>query len=284
MITNKLLKGIMLGGLCAVAVLAYAETEKVIRVYNNGEVVATYKLSDFEYIQIEDVIVDDETSEMIKDVETFTVNGVSFDMIKVEGGTYRMGSTVIDVEMPVHDETVATFQIGKAEVTQELWEAVMGTNPSNFKGEANLPVENVSWTDCNTFIAKLNELTGKNFRLPTEAEWEYAARGGNKSQRYTYSGSYTLGNVAWYKDNASSKTHPVAQKQPNELGIYDMSGNVFEWTSDKYSTDYSSERTSSNRVFRGGCWSYAAANARVAYRHDGSESHTGNYLGLRLAL
>ena len=274
----------MLGGLCAVTVLAYAEKEKVIRVYNNGEVVATYKLSDFEYIQVEDVIVDDETSEMIKDVENITVNGVSFDMIKVEGGTYRMGSTVIDVEMPIHDETVATFQIGKTEVTQELWEAVMGTNPSNFKGEANLPVENVSWTDCNTFIAKLNELTGKNFRLPTEAEWEYAARGGNKSQRYTYSGSYTLGDVAWYKDNASSKTHPVAQKQPNELGIYDMSGNVFEWTSDKYSTDYSQPRTSSNRVLRGGSWYYIAVYARVAYRHDYSESTTNGYLGLRLAL
>ena len=279
--TNKLLKSIMLGGLCAVAVLAYAETEKVIKVYNNGEVVATHKLSDFEYFQVEDV----DAAELVKK-ETFTVNGVSFDMIEVEGGTYKMGddnSTEAD-EKPAHNETIATFQIGKTEVTQELWQAVMGTNPSNFKGEANLPVEKVSWTDCNTFITKLNQATGKNFRLPTEAEWEYAARGGNKSQGYTYSGSNTLDDVAWYKDNSSSKTHPVAQKQPNELGVYDMSGNVWEWTSDKYSDNYSSARTSSLRVNRGGSWGSTATNSRVANRHYFSESYTNDYLGLRLAL
>ncbi|MBD5349848.1 MAG: formylglycine-generating enzyme family protein [Bacteroides sp.] len=279
--TNKLLKSIMLGGLCAVAVLAYAETEKVIKVYNNGEVVATHKLSDIEYFQVEDV----ETSEMIKDVETITVNGVSFDMIKVEGGTYKMGSNNGESdEKPVHDETVATFQIGKTEVTQELWQAVMGANPSNFKGEANLPVEKVSWTDCNTFITKLNAATGKNFRLPTEAEWEYAARGGNKSQGYTYSGSNTIGDVAWTSENASSKTHPVAQKKANELGIYDMSGNVWEWTSDKYSTDYSQPRTSSYRVDRGGSWCSTATGSRVATRNSYSESTTYYNLGLRLAL
>ena len=279
--TNKLLKSIMLGGLCAVAVLAYAETEKVIKVYNNGEVVATHKLSDFEYFQVEDV----DAAELVKK-ETFTVNGVSFDMIEVEGGTYKMGddnSTEAD-EKPAHNETIATFQIGKTEVTQELWQAVMGTNPSNFKGEANLPVEKVSWTDCNTFITKLNQATGKNFRLPTEAEWEYAARGGNKSQGYTYSGSNTLDDVAWYKDNSSSKTHPVAQKQPNELGVYDMSGNVWEWTSDKYSDNYSSARTSSNRVNRGGSWNGSATGSRVANRNNNSGSNTNYYLGLRLAL
>ena len=281
MITNKLLKSIMLGGLCAVAVFAYAETEKVIKVYNNGEVVARYWLTDFEYIQIEDV----ETSETDKDVETITVNGVSFDMIKVEGGTYKMGSNDGESnEKPVHDETIATFQIGKTEVTQELWQAVMGTNPSYFKGEANLPVENVSWTDCNTFIAKLNELTGKNFRLPTEAEWEYAARGGNNSQGYTYSGSNTIEDVAWYGSKSSSKTHPVAKKQPNELGIYDMSGNVWEWTFDKYSSSYSSERTSSYRVSRGGSWYFGTTYSRVAYRDSVSESTANYFIGFRLAL
>ena len=279
--TNKLLKSIMLGGLCAVALLAYAETEKVIRVYNNGEVVATYRLSDFEYFQVEDA----DASEFIQDVETITVNGVSFDMIKVEGGTYKMGSNDGESdEKPVHDETVATFQIGKTEVTQELWQAVMGANPSNFKGEANLPVEKVSWTDCNTFITKLNAATGKNFRMPSEAEWEYAARGGNKSQGYTYSGSNSIDDVAWYDGNSSSKTHPVAQKQANELGIYDMSGNVWEWTSDKYSTDYSQSRTSSARVNRGGGWDYAATNSRVALRGYSSESNANYYIGLRLAL
>lgn len=279
--TNKLLKSIVLGGLCAVAVLAYAETEKVINVYNNGEVVATHKLSDFEYIQVEDVDAD----EFIPDLETITVNGVSFDMIKVEGGTYKMGddnSTEAD-EKPAHNETIATFQIGKTEVTQELWKAVMGTNPSYFSGTTNLPVERVYWTDCNTFITKLNKATGKNFRLPTEAEWEYAARGGNKSQGYTYSGSNYIGDVAWYTGNSSS-THPVAQKQPNELGIYDMSGNVGEWTADKYSSDYSSERTSSSRVNRGGSWSNGATNSRVANRGNCSESYATSTLGLRLAL
>ncbi|MDE6038613.1 MAG: formylglycine-generating enzyme family protein, partial [Paramuribaculum sp.] len=139
-------------------------------------------------------------------------------------------------------------------------------------------------TDCNNFITKLNELTGKNFRLPTEAEWEYAARGGNKSQGYTCSGSNTLDDVAWYKDNSDSKTHPVAQKQANELGLYDMSGNVYEWTSDKYSTDYSQSRSSSDGVTRGGGWSGTAASSRVVNRGHYNRSNAGNNLGLRLAL
>ncbi|MDE6051394.1 MAG: formylglycine-generating enzyme family protein, partial [Paramuribaculum sp.] len=234
--TNKLLKSIMLGGLCAVALLAYAEQDKVINIYSRGKVISTYSMGGIDHFQIEDATP--------AKVTTYEVNGVSFDMVEVEGGNYLMGEDNSDVanEKPAHKETIATFQIGKTEVTQELWEAVMGTNPSNFTGEANLPVEKVSWTDCNTFITKLNELTGKNFRLPTEAEWEYAARGGNKSLGYTYSGSNTLDDVAWYKDNSDSKTHPVAQMQPNELGIYDMSGNVWEWISDIFSRNYSSER------------------------------------------
>ena len=281
--TNKLLKSIMLGGLCAVAVLAYAEQVKVVKVYNGDKVIATHKISDFEYFQVEDV---DAAELLPAKVTTYEVNGISLDMVEVEGGNYLMGednSTEAD-EKPAHKETIATFQIGKTEVTQELWEAVMGTNPSNFTGEENLPVEKVSWTDCNTFITKLNELTGKNFRLPTEAEWEYAARGGNKSQGYTYSGSNTIGDVAWTSENSSSKTHPVAQKQPNELGIYDMSGNVWEWTSDKYSSNYGSERTSSDRVDRGGGWRSTASNSRIARRSDNGESFTDNNLGLRLAL
>ncbi|MDE5805440.1 MAG: formylglycine-generating enzyme family protein, partial [Paramuribaculum sp.] len=278
--TNKLLKSIMLGALCAVAFLAYAEQVKVVKVYNHGKAYAAHKLSDFEYFQIED-IDDSELSEFISTSETFTVNGVSFDMIKVEGGTYKMGddNSTEEDEKPAHNETIATFLIGKTEVTQELWEAVMGTNPSNFTGEENLPVEKVSWTDCNNFITKLNELTGKNFRLPTETEWEYAARGGNKSEDYTYSGSNTIGDVAWHDGNSSSKTHPVAQKQPNELGIYDMSGNVYEWTSDKYSSNYSSERTSSAIVLRGGSWYSSATYLRVANRDIHTESNAYFNLG-----
>lgn len=218
--------------------------------------------------------------------QTFTVKGVSFNMIRVDGGTYQMGSNDgYYNEKPVHSETISTFSIGETEVTQELWQAVMGSNPSNFSG-TNLPVECVSWDDCQTFISKLNELTGQTFRLPTEAEWEYAARGGAQSKGYTYSGSNTIDDVAWYKSNSSSTTHPVGQKQANELGLYDMSGNVWELCSDHYSSDYSSPRDSTNWVFRGGSWYEIAACCRVAYRgsyYPGSGGRA-SYLGLRLAL
>ena len=181
--------------------------------------------------------------------------------------------------------------IGKTEVTQELWEAVMGSNPSEFNG-SNLPVENVSWEDCQTFIRKLNALTGKNFRLPTEAEWEYAARGGNNSRGYKYSGSNTVSNVAWYKDNSSSTTHPVATKAPNELGIYDMSGNVEEWCNDGYGDYTSASQTNptgpnsgSDRVYRGGSWFYYAFACRVSGRGYTDETTLrGSDFGLRLVL
>ncbi|MDE5805625.1 MAG: formylglycine-generating enzyme family protein, partial [Paramuribaculum sp.] len=224
--------------------------------------------------------------------QDFTVNGVTFKMIAVKGGTFHMGDDngLFSNEKPAHDETVSDFYIGQTEVTQDLWMAVMGTNPSiNFRPYyvANLPVEYVSWGYCNTFIAKLNELTGKTFRLPTEAEWEYAARGGNKSQGYEYSGASGWGglcNVAWFDRNSSTEIHPVAHKQPNELGLYDMTGNVWEWTSDKYSTDYNSARTSSNRVVRGGSWASDYKFMDVVYRSNRSESAQCNDLGLRLAL
>ena len=186
-------------------------------------------------------------------------------------------------EKPGHSETVGTFHIGETEVTQALWTAVMGTNPSNFKGD-NLPVEMVSWDDCQTFIKKLNELTGKNFRLPTEVEWEYAARGGNQSQNYTYSGSNNIGEIAWYTNNSGSQTHPVAQKQPNELGLYDMSGNVYEWCQDYYSSSYSQPRNSSNRVFRGGSLDVSASGCRVVHRSCIMPDFLYEFLGLRLAL
>ncbi|MDD6832746.1 MAG: formylglycine-generating enzyme family protein, partial [bacterium] len=147
----------------------------------------------------------------------FSIGNVRFEMVRVEGGTFSMGATAEQgsdadsEEKPAHQVTLSSYMIGKTEVTQELWEAVMGSNPSYFKG-SNLPVELVTWEACQTFIRKLNALTGKNFRLPTEAEWEFAARGGNNSRGYKYSGSNTLSNVAWYDDNSSSTTHPVATK------------------------------------------------------------------------
>ena len=226
-----------------------------------------------------------EAADNPQELETFTVNGVSFDMVRVEGGTFEMGSNdseAYDDEKPVHSETVRDFYIGSTEVTQNLWEAVMGSNPSKFHG-GNLPVENVSWNDCQTFCERLSDLTGRNFRLPTEAEWEYAARGGNRSRGYKYSGSDDIGSVAWYWDNSNSKTHPVASKQSNELGLYDMSGNVWEWTSDLWSDNYNSNRGGSYRVYRGGSWSNDARFCRSASRFNGSLAYRYYSLGLRLA-
>ena len=228
---------------------------------------------------------------------TITANGVSFEMIRVEVGTFTMGATSEqenpkDDEYPTHSVTLTkNYYLGKTEVTQALWEAVMGGNPSHYKGD-NRPVEKVSWNDCQTFIKKLNVATGKNFRLPTEAEWEFAARGGNKSENYQYSGSNNLSEVAWWGDNSGDQTHEVATKQPNELDLYDMSGNVWEWCQDWYG-DYSSSaqtnptgpNTGSYRVRRGGSFFDDVGSFRSSRRWYYDPSGRGNScIGLRLAL
>ena len=199
---------------------------------------------------------------------SFTVGNVSFKMIGIEHGTFMMGATPEmqdpDIyETPVHEVTISKdYYMGATQVTQALWQAVMGGNPSYFKGNNN-PVDGVSLYDCQEFIKKLNNLTGKQFRLPTEAEWEFAARGGNKSRHTQYSGSDDLDSVAWYRDNSGRQTHPVAKKLPNELGLYDMSGNVWEWCNDWCEVDYYVNSPSvdpqgpsdgSCRVLRGGSW------------------------------
>ena len=227
---------------------------------------------------------------------TFTVNGVIFEMVYVEGGTFDMGATTEQGsdaesdEKPVHSVTLDGYYIGKCEVTQELWEAVMGSNPSNSMG-AQKPVESVSWNDCQNFIKKLNSLTGRTFRLPTEAEWEYAARGGNKSRHYKYSGSGNIGYVAWYYKNSGSTTHAVGTQTANELGIYDMSGNVCEWCSDWYGgysagsqTNPQGPSSGSARVLRGGSWSDYARYCRVSYRYCGDPYDSYDGGGLRLVL
>ena len=231
------------------------------------------------------------------DVTKVTVNGVDIFMVKVSGGTFQMGATseqgsdAYSNEKPVHQVTLSDYYIGETEVTQELWRAVMGSNPSYFNTSNQLPVERVSWTDCQTFITKLNQLTGKQFRLPTEAEWEYAARGGNKSNGYKYSGSNDIGVVAWYDENKGWMTHNVRTKAPNELGIYDMSGNVWEQCQDWYGSYSSSAQTNptgpssgSRRVFRGGCWEDGARICRVSFRSDNLGADTHFSVGLRLAL
>ncbi|MDY4568873.1 MAG: formylglycine-generating enzyme family protein [Alloprevotella sp.] len=212
-------------------------------------------------------------------VLTITVNGVSFNMVKVDGGTFMMGATpdqedVSVWETPAHKITLSTFYIGQYEVTQALWEAVMGTTPTQY-GEQwsftyglgdDYPAYNLSYTDIQTFIARLSNMTGYKFRMPTEAEWEFAARGGNMSSGYKYSGSDTLDDVGWYEENGGNTTHPVGTKKCNELKIYDMSGNVCEWCSDWFEYDYYSTseqtnptgpKTGSLRVVRGGGWGKA---------------------------
>ena len=223
-------------------------------------------------------------------------DGISIDMVRVEVGTFTMGATPEmknpdDDEKPAHQVTLTNdYYIGKYEVTQALWQAVMNSNPSYFKGD-NLPVEQVSWNDCQEFISKLNSITGKTFRLPTEAEWEYAARGGKKNRGYQYSGSNNISDVAWYDNNSGSKTHAVGSKQANELGIYDMSGNVWEWCQD-WKGFYSSSsqvnptgaNSGSHRVIRGGSWIHAARNCRSSFRSNFTPDSRNDYLGFRLVL
>lgn len=261
-------------------------------------------------------------SEKLKTIESvysFTVNGVTFNMILVEHGTFKMGATpeMKDPsadEKPVHQVTLTKdYYLGETQVTQDLWYAVMGNNPSAFKGSnnpgvlntwltsiygnnpsafkgSNNPVESVSWNDCQEFIKKLNVLTGKNFRLPTEAEWEFAARGGNKSNHTQYAGGNYIRDVAWSSSNSRNKTHPVAQLKSNELDLYDMTGNVCEWCNDRYAKYPDSSvidpqgATGDYRVTRGGCWRFSADGCRLSYRCYRSQNSRDNEVGFRLAL
>ena len=224
-----------------------------------------------------------------------TVDGIRYEMVKVAAGTFTMGAHS-EVQNPEEAETPAhkvkltvPFYLGRTEVTQALWRAVMGTNPSWFEGTER-PVEGVSWNDCQKFLARLNAATGKQFRLPTEAEWEYAARGGKKSRGYQYSGSSSPDDVAWYESNSLGTTHDVATKQANELGLYDMSGNVAEWCADWFAPYDSNAQTNpagpadgTNRVRRGGSYRYEETNCRSSYR-DGCPDGRYATLGFRLAL
>lgn len=226
----------------------------------------------------------------------FEVEGVKFKMVYVGGGTFTMGATKEQVsdasydEKPAHQVTLRGYYISETVVTQALWKAVMGNNPSNWKGE-NLPVERLSWEEVQEFIKNLNQETERTFRLPTEAEWEYAARGGKKSKGYKYSGSNSIDEVAWYDGNSSGKTHPVKEKKANELGLYDMSGNVWEWCNDCYGEYSSDVQTNpqgpdggSLRMLRGGSWYSHAGDCRVSYRYYRKPSIQYNSVGFRLVM
>jgi sulfatase modifying factor 1 len=217
------------------------------------------------------------------------------NFVTVDGGTYTMGSpdSIGSDDEVQHTAYVSTFQIQTTEVTQELYELVMFANPSENKAWKDMPVTNVSLNDCEEFIKKLNEITGKAYRLPTEAEWEYAARGGSKSQGYIYAGGSTIEELGWYEGNSGKTVHVVAEKKPNELGLFDMSGNVWEWCSDWYGPYRLDSKGSDNpkgpdngqyRVLRGGSWNFIAINCRTAIRHRNyPDLRISNY-GFRLVL
>ena len=227
-----------------------------------------------------------------------TVNGVTFTMTLVKAGTFTMGATAEQIddanrnEYPAHEVTITfDYYIGQTEVTQELWQAVMGDNPSEFQGDLQRPVENVTRFDCAYFVDRLTSLTGMVFRMPTEAEWEFAARGGNLSKGFKYAGGDDINELGWCLENAGDITHPVAGKCPNELGLYDMSGNVCEWCQDWY-VNYDSEpqinpigpESGYYNVYRSGSWCSSASKCRVSSRNSESPYEKSNYLGLRLVM
>ncbi|MDR1974471.1 MAG: formylglycine-generating enzyme family protein [Bacteroidales bacterium] len=278
--------------LCIAGTSTYAQ-QQYMQIYIGGNIAHRLPVSDIDSVTFSDGGYSDFTE---------TGGGLNFDMVAVEGGTFTMGCTSEQGnacpgnESPSHSVTLSDFYIGKYEVTQKLWWDVMGswpgTAPSSSYGVGdNYPMYYVSHDDIQSFLTALNQKTGKTYRLPTEAEWEYAARGGSQSQHYKYSGSDSIGDVAWYWDNSSETSHEVGTKAANELGIYDMSGNVWEWCSDWWGSYSSSSQTNptgpasgSGRVHRGGGWHHDAPYCRVAYRYNFAPSYSNNRLGFRLVL
>mgnify|MGYP000315157348 CR=1 FL=1 len=239
----------------------------------------------------------EEVDELIGDQISFKVEGRMLDsrvieMVYVEGGEFIMGSTHEYDEQPRHSVHVDDFFIGRYEVTQRQWKRVMGNNPSFFDYCDDCPVENVSWKEVNQFINELNRQTNMNYRLPTEAEWEYAAMGGNKSKNFVFSGSDKADLTAWYKRNNNQQTRKVGTKEPNELGIYDMSGNVMEWCSDWYGKTYYHNCpfknplgpvSGSHHVIKGGSWNTEMKYIRIANRSKSTVNSRYDDLGFRLA-
>jgi formylglycine-generating enzyme required for sulfatase activity len=220
---------------------------------------------------------------------TFTVKGVKFEMVPVDGGSYK--TQKCDEYDPTEEKIVIlkSYYIGQTEVTQALWTAVMGDNPSIYKND-KYPVMTVSFNDCQNFLIKLNELTGKNFRLPSVVEWQFAASGGNKSKGYIYAGSNDLDKVAWYENSSNGEPHMIATKAANELGIYDMSGNVFEWCNDydngtrSSSPDIGPGLAAPTAYFCGGSWLFPSKHNEIKYKESARAFDINDNVGLRLAL
>lgn len=269
-----------------------------IKVHLKDGRVLTYKAS--EVVKVTTFNAETTPQEDIMD-RTIMVGDVEFKMIYVKGGTFRMGATegqgtgAYDNEYPVHIVDLDDYYIGETEVTQELWQTVMDgeMNPSWYEQAPTKPVQNLSRADCLVFISRLNKLTGLTFVLPTEAQWEYAARGGKYNQDKMFAGSDNIDEVGWYAFNSDSEVHEVAQKLPNELGLYDMTGNVWEWCSDYFSEDYYSQSPKENPtgpvsgerfVFRGGSIYTNERNSRVAVRNHHRNDHNYGDIGLRLVL
>ncbi len=207
------------------------------------------------------------------------------------GATDKLVYDALENEYPAHKVVLSEYYIAETEVTQELWEAVMGNRPSGYIGDDQLPVEMISWNDAQEFVSELNIITGEIFSLPTEAQWEYAARGGNKSKGWIFAGGDDMGEVAWNWENSLTSTHAVKEKLPNELGLYDMSGNVMEWCSDWYE-EYSQEEqvdpqgaeTGTEKVLRGGAWYQGEVDLRVSARARQTPDCMNNAIGMRLVL
>ncbi len=268
--------------------LAQARNGQATRFDARGEVLEQYSAGSRLYVLPERLLDLDKAPELLLSEADLP------EMVLVQGGRFQMGSEDGGKdEKPVHTVELDDFYVSKYEVTQKQWREVMGENPSEFKNCDDCPVEQVSWEDVQEFLKKLNAQTGQNYRLPTEAEWEYAARGGQKSQGYEYAGSNDLDKVAWYDGNSGYKTHPVGQKQPNELGLYDMSGNVWEWCQDAYDADFygtsaarqrnpiNNGNLDSNRCVRGGSW-YLNNDCRSSYRGYYNPRYDFDNLGFRL--
>ena len=242
-----------------------------------------------------DTLADKETKAMEGGDRQKALRMVNAQMVRVEGGSFTMGCTPEqencgDDEKPTHRVQIGSFEIGKYEVTQELWEAVMGENPSTFVDCPQCPVETVSWDDIQAFLGKLN-VGGGQYRLPSEAEWEYASRGGQQSQGFQYAGSNDWAAVAWYYENTDNRTHPVGQKQANELGLFDMSGNVREWVQDCWHVSYAGAPSDGRaweqgdcvrRAIRGGSWYGKPSYVRSANRFWYATYFRNNNLGFRI--